>query len=435
MARFLLLSLVLTFVNAHNWLMTPRSYNGNTPSTSLSCDNNNVANGLITVPFGGSVPMTWSTNHAGVHTIKVLQVTTDASTTSGASAATAAAQAASGATLTATGPLETGTVTTGNGNVIYSTTFQTATASGTITTGTTANAIIKAQGVYIVQYGWANYRNCFTLQVIVAGATGAPSPAPPTSAPLPPASCASYCNQTIIANKCPGNFASMDDCLAKCSTYPVGSRGDVAQNSLNCRMFYLSQVISTGGADVDNCGYSSYDGNLMCIGQNPTMFPSVSFQIQGSATQSAVLLASRVQAGILNAITGLTSADFFVAGATLSVGSDGTQIVSVSVQFYGSNALKNQAIVQSVPVQVTASLSQVGASVASISQPAGTSSSSSGMSSGGVAALVIFIILALGGVLFALYWFKFRTASAYSSKDQTSSAAPAKPTLAPKPLL
>jgi subtilase family serine protease len=70
--------------------------------------------------------MTWSTNHAGVHTIKVLQVTTDASTTSGASAATAAAQAASGATLTATGPLETGTVTTGNGNVIYSTTFQTA---------------------------------------------------------------------------------------------------------------------------------------------------------------------------------------------------------------------------------------------------------------------------------------------------------------------
>jgi len=159
MKAFLVFFLFISSTFAHNWLMTPYPYSTNTattPPTIAAQTNAPCDSGTYNTPThvrqdskkGGSFGATWSTNHAGDHTLYLVP---------------------SGDQAT----LETQTDTS-HSEAIYYGDFPVSTGATTVTFG------VAAPGAYVLQYRWSNYRNCAPLfieyptsdKAVAAGAPG-----------------------------------------------------------------------------------------------------------------------------------------------------------------------------------------------------------------------------------------------------------------------
>jgi hypothetical protein len=125
--------LFLTSCNAHNWMTNPATRNGNTDSTTGPCPTGtdpSVAN--FQVELDQPFDVSWTVNHDGDHWVKVAPLSMEAS-------------------------LET----MATSDLVFYQTYENSVPSGSIT----ISGVLEGQ--YVLQYGWSNYRNCATVQVML----------------------------------------------------------------------------------------------------------------------------------------------------------------------------------------------------------------------------------------------------------------------------
>lgn len=238
----------LVFASAamgHNWLKSPMPFGGAKARTVVPCENKGADYTPTLAGAGTSLPLTWSTNHGGDHHVKMYPLT--------------------------------------HGNDANATDYRAIEALQPIvsmpkSSGDTFNLQLPdTEGKVLVQYSWANYRNCFQVNV-VSGGQGTPTvteaPVDPNVKAIQGANCAQYC-QDFVA-KCTAQtaplsaFADENECMRTCATYPdiesetllAANNTIVTGNSLQCRFFHLhvEGIEGSGAQVVSHCAHASKTG-------------------------------------------------------------------------------------------------------------------------------------------------------------------------------
>lgn len=87
--------------------------------------------------------------------------------------------------------------------------------------------------------------------------------APADTAPQPlTLDCASYCGG--IQARCPdalAQYGSMEECVGSCSLLPLGTLGEMAGNTLGCRIYHTEAAGEDAGA---HCEHAGPGGGSMC---------------------------------------------------------------------------------------------------------------------------------------------------------------------------
>lgn len=230
---------LLSGAHGHNWMELPTSRNGNRDSTSQACPTGtdpNTPNVLVELDYPFNVA--WTTNHDGNHFVKISTLSAEANIESMVTVSTEDAPT----------------------DLIYYEEFAVDVPDTTVTFSDVL------PGMYLLQYGWSNYRNCVTIQVAAVG--DAPEPVgldgtPGTISTEELVDCNSMCSD--FENWCEGvtvddPYADRDDCLQKCASFPVGVEGDLTGNTLHCRWHHLHVE---GGDPSVHCVHASYN-NTEC---------------------------------------------------------------------------------------------------------------------------------------------------------------------------
>jgi hypothetical protein len=74
--------------------------------------------------------------------------------------------------------------------------------------------------------------------------------------------CADYCSKIMSA--CTGDnaqFNSMDNCIASCAAYPVGTAADMAGNTLGCRSYHAGAAATNAAT---HCAHAGPSGDGTC---------------------------------------------------------------------------------------------------------------------------------------------------------------------------
>jgi hypothetical protein len=145
MKCFFLFTLVLASVFAHNWLITPPTYDGNVANQNTPCDTGNLATAFSVqqTRSGGSIAATWTVNH-GTIAPNILYLVPQSLESS----------------------LESLTPTSSGVVAYYS--DQTTLGAGTISWSSAVSP-----GTYILQYRWETWRNCAPIQMLAPLPNGA----------------------------------------------------------------------------------------------------------------------------------------------------------------------------------------------------------------------------------------------------------------------
>lgn len=215
----------------HNWMQAPAAFNGNKASQGNKPCNAKTANyAPTTEALGSSVDVTWTTNHGGNHFVKVVAI----------------ADMDRMETLAAGDPA-----------LLYY-------FSGDKTAGKTSTFQITADkftpgATYVLQYSWANYRNCAEFVVgaaevaatvapvngagsnSMAVGTGAGMPSQDPNAGVGAGDCNTYCEDFLsVCSSSPYVFSDTAECLDACAQYPTtGGWRDHTGNTFQCRWYHL----------------------------------------------------------------------------------------------------------------------------------------------------------------------------------------------------
>jgi hypothetical protein len=201
---------------------------GNVAQTAMPCDvgtDPSIAN--VAMFENETMTVSWSVNHDGDHWVKV-------------------------AKLSEEGDLETLSVE----ELTFYETYANDVPSGDFSLEG------SLPGMYVVQYGWSNYRNCATLQLLSVLDYGESetfgTDVAATDIYADP-NCVGYC--TDFMHYCTQEtiaFESFDECLEVCATYPAdGEEGSASGNHLQCRAYHLHVE---GGEILEHCPHAAWDG-------------------------------------------------------------------------------------------------------------------------------------------------------------------------------
>jgi hypothetical protein len=105
----------------------------------------------------------------------------------------------------------------------------------------------------------------FALGAVECG-SGAPSVDPNAAPPT----CADYC--ATIQAACTTTiqqYSNADDCLASCKAFPVGAAGDVAGDTLGCRLTFARKAAMSADMAAAHCTQAGPGGDGVC-GDNCT---------------------------------------------------------------------------------------------------------------------------------------------------------------------
>jgi hypothetical protein len=100
----------------------------------------------------------------------------------------------------------------------------------------------------------------FVIVATLVAGCGSPSTSPP-----PAPTCAEYCD--LVQTTCAPDhqqYSDMDDCLASCVAFPVGTGTDMTGDTLGCRLTYARAAGSSVGALAANCAYAGPGGDGRC---------------------------------------------------------------------------------------------------------------------------------------------------------------------------
>jgi len=107
----------------------------------------------------------------------------------------------------------------------------------------------------------------FALAAAACGSSGSASDGP---SPPPEPTCADYC--ATIQAACTTNiqqYSNADDCLASCKAFPVGAGGDVAGDTLGCRLTFARMAAASAPMAAAHCTHAGPGGDGVC-GDNCT---------------------------------------------------------------------------------------------------------------------------------------------------------------------
>lgn len=223
----------------HNWLKEPIPFGGAKARTQKPCEDIPADYEPTVAAAGSSIQLTWSTNHGGDHHVKMLE------TLSGVVANDFAA-------VEALPPIISMAKDRGPSYELQ---------------------LPTTTGKVLVQYSWANYRNC--LYVDVGGGVTTPvvteEPVDLHVAAIQNANCVAYCQDFV--SKCTPTaaplsaFTDQNECMMACATYPdkeedallAANNTIVTGNSLQCRFYHLhvEGIEGTAAQVKSHCAHAS----------------------------------------------------------------------------------------------------------------------------------------------------------------------------------
>jgi hypothetical protein len=281
--NFVILASIFGLAEAHNWMTAPVSRNGNQAATTIPCDvGTSPSIPTMIVEMDQPFSISWTTNHDGNHFVKI-------------------------ASLSQELQLESMTTTSTPALVHYgSFPVSTASTSFTFTSGS------YLEGMYVLQYGWSNYRNCATIQVVPSGSG---SSGVNVTGGVDEINCVSYCEDyAFYCNSLPNyefSYTDTFDCLAKCATFPLGDPSDVLGNTLHCRNHHLH---IEGGLPAEHCPHASLNGTNKCfrIPGGEDFLPAIALTLASTNNQADILSQFRTAFASEGGIVTVTEAE--VAG-------------------------------------------------------------------------------------------------------------------------
>lgn len=300
----------------HNWMQEPLSYNANKASAgNMPCNTKGSTYTTPSIPQMTNITVKWTDNHVNnpnPHIVKVVALT------------------------------DIAMVETMESTPLYY--FE---MVKTKTSVVPVNEKFIVGTTYLLQYSWANYRNCaeFTVEkpivVPTASPTGSNSPTK-FSDTIGLGDCNIYCEDFArLCNTTSYAYNSLNECLDACARFPNnGVYRSPTGNSFQCRWYHLHPDPGHSRDSQIHCSHSSRESTKeTCQGQEPNL-PAANVRIM--LTPGAIVTPEAMKIHVQDCLTenGYTS----LTVATPSQGNGGYTVPIIFAKTVGKGETELQKI-------------------------------------------------------------------------------------------